>query len=191
MCSVDGRPVWRRPVLVMTNRVARPNREPPAPSAGTAAHRDYTGAVYGSMLAASVVAGAGALDGHPRLEMILLLLGTGLVFWGAHVHARLFGTRLGRRAIGLAQVRRACAEEWPIVKAAVPPAAAVAVGPVFRLDLDGSLWLALAVALAGQVGWAATAARRSGASWAMVAVTGAVNLLLGLLIVTLKAALHH
>ncbi|MFI6925000.1 hypothetical protein ACIBIZ_34000 [Nonomuraea spiralis] len=154
-------------------------------------HRDYAGAVYGSLLAASVVAGAATLGRFPRLEMIILLLGTSVVFWAAHVHARLFGARTVFKVTSVAEVRKACAEEWPIVTAAVPPAIAVAVGPLLGLDPHGTLWLALAVAVVGQVGWAAAAAVEIGASLRVVLVTSLVNLLLGLVIVVLKAAFQH
>ncbi|MGA5167512.1 MULTISPECIES: hypothetical protein [Streptomyces] len=155
------------------------------------AHADYTGGVYGSMLAASVVIGAGSLGDFPRVELVLLLLLTGLVFWVAHVHAQLFGARLARQAPDRRVVLRVCREEWPIVKAAVPPAAAVALSPLFGLDVLGALWLALAVAVVGQVGWSVAAARRAGATRRLMAVTASVNLLLGLLIVALKIVLTH
>lgn len=157
----------------------------------SAVHRDYTGAVYGSLLAASVVVSAGTLGRFPRLEMILLLVSTGVVFWAAHVYARLFGARKVFRAMSMAEIRRAGAEEWPIVQAAVPPAVAVAVGPLLGLGSQGTVWLALAVAVTAQVGWAATAAVRIGAPFRMVVVTSVINLLLGLVIVALKAVLHH
>ncbi|MEU0664366.1 hypothetical protein ABZ508_06555 [Streptomyces lavendulocolor] len=155
------------------------------------AHADYTGGVYGSMLAASVVIGAGSLGDFPRVELVLLLLLTGLVFWIAHVHAQLFGARLARQAPDRRVVLRVCREEWPIVKAAGPPAAAVAVSPLIGLDVLGALWLALGVAVAGQVGWSVAAARRAGATRRLMAVTASVNLLLGLLIVVLKIVLTH
>ncbi|MGV9559443.1 hypothetical protein [Streptomyces sp. NPDC003401] len=155
------------------------------------AHADYTGGVYGSMLAASVVIGAGDLGSSPRLELVLLLLLTGVVFWIAHVHAQLFGARLAQRALDRRVVLHVCRDEWPIVKAAVPPAAAVAVSPLLDLDMPGTLWLALAVAVAGQVGWSMAAARRAGAAWRQVAGTAAVNLALGLLIVSFKLFLTH
>ncbi|CAL9398326.1 hypothetical protein [Streptomyces sp. Tu 3180] len=155
------------------------------------AHADYTGGVYGSMLAASVIVGAGTLGSFPRLELVLLLLLTGGVFWIAHVHAQLFGARLAQRRPDRRVVLRVCREEWPIVKAALPPAAAVAVSPLLGLGLQGALWLALSVAVAGQVGWSAAAARRAGATWRLMAVSASVNLVLGLVIVSCKFWLKH
>lgn len=150
------------------------------------ARTDYTGGVYGSLLAGSVVVGAGAASSVSRVELVLLLMSTGLVFWIAHVHAQLFGARLAQQALDGRAVLHVCRDEWPIVKAAVPPAAAVAVSPLLGLDPQGGAWLALAVAVAGQMGWSAAAARRAGGSWPLVVVSAAVNLLLGLLIIVCK-----
>ncbi|MEU5769593.1 hypothetical protein ABZ782_27105 [Streptomyces asoensis] len=162
---------------------------PPSPAA--AKRVDYTGAVYGSLLAASVVVGAGSLSSFPRLELIVLLLCTGVVFWAAHVFARLFGERIAYAPVSRHEIRRVCMAEWPIVNAAVPPAAAVSVSPLLGLGPVGTVWLALGVAIAGQVGWAAVAAFRAGATGRLVVAAGAVNLVLGLLIVALKVALTH
>ncbi|CAL9621239.1 hypothetical protein GCM10010423_11230 [Streptomyces levis] len=155
------------------------------------AHADYSGGVYGSMLAGSVVVGAGTLGELPRLELVLLLVLTGAVFWLAHVHAQLFGARLAQESVDRRTVLRVCREEWPILKAAVPPAAAVAVSPLLGLDVPGTLWLALGVAVAGQVGWSLAAAVRAGASRGQMALSATVNLLLGLLIIVLKIVLKH
>ncbi|SOE08108.1 hypothetical protein [Streptomyces sp. Ag109_G2-15] len=155
------------------------------------AHADYTGAVYGSMLAASVVIGAGSLGHFPRLQLVVLLVLTGLVFWVGHVHAQLFGARLAQRPLDRPTILRVCREEWPIVKAAVPPALAVAVSPLLGLDVEGAVWLAVAVAVAGQVGWSAAGARQAGASWRLVSATATINLLLGLVIISFKIALTH
>ncbi|MFF0548391.1 MULTISPECIES: hypothetical protein [unclassified Streptomyces] len=155
-----------------------------------AGEADYSGAVYGSMLAASVVVGAGAPGQFPRLELIVLLLGTGIVFWAAHVFARLFGARMVQR-LSWQAVRETSKEERPIIKAAVPPALAVAVSPWFGLGGHGTVWLALIVALVGQIGWATVAASRAGASRRMMALAGVINLFLGLLIVLLKVGISH
>ncbi|MEU3661429.1 hypothetical protein AB0E77_16980 [Streptomyces sp. NPDC032940] len=158
---------------------------------GHRAHADYTGGVYGSMLAASVVVGAGSLGSFPRAELILLLLVTSVVFWMAHVHAELFGARLARHPPDRRVVLRVCRDEWPIVKAAVPPAVAVAVGPLLGLGVQGGVWLALSVAVAGQVGWSVAAAHRAGASPRLMATTASVNIVLGLLIVVVKIVATH
>lgn len=164
-----------------------PEGGPPEREAG---QEDYTGAVYGSLLAASVVVGAGTLGTYPRLELVALLLGTGVVFWAAHVFSRLFGARMVNR-LSWDVIRSTSKEERPIIKAAVPPAVAAAVAPLFGLGATGIAWLALAVALIGQVGWATLAASRAGASRRLMILAGLINLFLGLLIVLLKVALQH
>ncbi|MFI9615247.1 hypothetical protein ACIHCM_26830 [Streptomyces sp. NPDC052023] len=162
-----------------------------ARSAERRAHADYTGGVYGSMLATSVVVGAGTFGAFPRVELAVLLLLTGVVFWIAHVHAQLFGARLAQQPLDRRVVRHVCRDEWPILKAAVPPAAAVALSPLLGLDVQGAVWLALGVALAGQVGWTVAAAHRAGASPRMVAGAAVVNLVIGMLIVAFKLAVTH
>jgi hypothetical protein len=152
---------------------------------------DYAGALYGSLLAASVVAAGGAAGDFPRSHLVLLLLVTGLVFWAAHVYAHLAGERLVGRRLGWAEARRAGRREWPIVEAAVLPAAAVALSPLLGLGLSGAAWFALAVAVAQQVAWACVGALHAGASRALASVEGMVNLVLGLAIVAAKAALGH
>ncbi|MGW3244091.1 hypothetical protein [Streptomyces sp. NPDC001070] len=159
-----------------------------APGTGRA---NYGGAVYGSLLAASVVAGAGSAGPYPRLELVLLLLCTGLVFWAAHVYAGFVGDRLRQEKVTWREIRHVCVREWPIVQAAVLPAAAVAVSPLLGLGLEGAAWLALGIAVAQQVGWAGAAVVRVGASWWAVVSVGVVNLLLGLVIVAAKVALQH
>ncbi|GGZ33296.1 hypothetical protein GCM10010387_29290 [Streptomyces inusitatus] len=172
----------------MTDSTGAP--EPPAPRPSAAARVDYTGAVYGSLLAASVVVGTDPTEPFPRLQLVLLLLGTGVVFWAAHVFARLFGERIAEGALTGRIVRQDFAAEWPIVKAAVPPALAVALSPLLGLGPEGTLWLALSVAITGQVGWATLAALRAGVTRRLALIAGAANLLIGLLIVLLKVALH-
>ncbi|MFB7470246.1 hypothetical protein [Kitasatospora sp. NPDC056184] len=150
---------------------------------------DYAGAVYGSMLAASVIAASSLTEPHPRLALILLLVVTGLVFWAAHVYAHVAGQREAGRQVTRRQVREVGRHEWPIVEAAVLPALAVLLSP--WLGTGQTAWLALGVAVAQQVGWASLGARRAGAAPRQVLAEGAVNLLLGLVIVAAKVAVGH
>ena len=169
---------------------------PPAASADRAdlprhGRTDYAGAVYGSLLAASVVATAGTLGSYPGLKLIVLLLVTGLVFWVTHVYAHLSGERLVGQPWSWHETRRVAVHEWAIVEAAVLPAAAVALAAVAGLDEATAAWLAIGVAVAQQVAWACLGAARAGATRRQMIVEGAVNLLLGLIIVGTKAALKH
>jgi hypothetical protein len=153
---------------------------------------DYAGAVYGSMLAASVVATVGALGDFARFKLVLMLIVTGLVFWAAHVYARWAGER---RLVGSpwsrGEIRRVAAHEWSIVEAAFLPALSVAISPLLGLDLSGTAWLALSVAVAQQVGWACLGAVRAAVPAMQVVAEGAVNLVLGLIIMVAKAAVSH
>ncbi|MEV6008024.1 hypothetical protein AB0M29_14530 [Streptomyces sp. NPDC051976] len=155
------------------------------------AYTDYAGAVYGSMLAASVVATAGTVGDYPRVQLAVLLVVTGVVFWAAHVYARLAGERRVGKGPSWREARRIGRHERPIIEAALPPAAAVLISPLLGLGLTGTSWLALGVAVAQQVGWAFVGAVRAGASRRQAAIEGLANLVLGLIIVAAKAALGH
>ncbi|MFD7418047.1 hypothetical protein ACFVZ3_30895 [Kitasatospora purpeofusca] len=150
---------------------------------------DYSGAVYGSMLAASVIAASSLQEPHPRLALILLLVVTGLTFWAAHVYAHIAGQREAGKDVTFRQVRRVGRHEWPIVEAAALPALAVLVSP--WLGTGENAWLALAVAICQQVAWATLGAHRAGARPRQVVAEGAVNLVLGLVIVAAKVAVGH
>ncbi|WP_207400949.1 hypothetical protein [Actinomadura roseirufa] len=153
---------------------------------------DYTGAVYGSLLAASVIAGTGPGAGAaPALSLALLLLATGLAFWTAHVYARLVGDRTRGAAWDWAELRSVGASERPLAEAAVPPAAAAFAGWILGLADSTIAWIALAVALAGQLGWGMAASLRVGARPPIVLMSGLVNLLLGLVIIALKVVMSH
>ncbi len=85
--------------------------------------RDYTSAVYGSILAATVVASAGDLRSPAALALLLIV--SGLVFWLAHIYAATVAGRHGGWRLDsiLASLRH----EWPVALASLPPAAAALV----------------------------------------------------------------
>ena len=159
---------------------------------GDGAGADYAGAVYGSLLAASVVVGTSPRDEPaPATALIVLLLATGLVFWLAHVYASLAGDRRHGLWTDWTEIRSAGRREWPLAQAAVPPALAAGACWLVGLSDAAAAWTALCTALGGQVGWTVAAGRRAGDGTGPIVVSGAVNLLLGLLIVALKVVLTH
>ncbi|MBT2365856.1 hypothetical protein J7E88_11195 [Streptomyces sp. ISL-10] len=147
--------------------------------------------MYGSLLSASVIAGASTPGPYPRLQLVLLLLCTGVVFWAAHSYSALVGDRFLHTSANWREIRHVCTHEWPIVQAAVAPAAAVAISPLFGMGLEAAAWLALGVAVVQQVVWASAAVVRAGASRRVVLTAAAVNLALGLVIVAAKVTVQH
>jgi hypothetical protein len=123
--------------------------------------------------------------------MAVLLVATGLVFWLAHAYSLLVGDRLHHAGLTRAEIRRVAGHEWPLFQAALPPAAAALLFGLLGTSNAAAAWAALTAAIVGQVGWATFTTIRAGASGPLVLVTALVNLVLGLLIVVLKARLHH
>jgi hypothetical protein len=152
---------------------------------------DTAGAVYGSLLAASVVVGQSPLQESVRpRDLALVLLATGAVFWIMHVYARSLAHAVDGR-IGRTSLLHSARQESPILLAAVPPAAAALVVAAFGLSHTSAAWWAFVTALVGQVGWAVAATRQAGASLRITLIWVAVNLVLGVALVVLKVAVSH
>ncbi|MEU4703254.1 hypothetical protein [Nonomuraea dietziae] len=151
---------------------------------------EYAGAVYGSLLAASVVVGSTAEGGPPSAgELIVLLICTGVVFWLTHVYAQVVSHGYPAKPLSWHTVRTVAQHEWPLAQASFPPAMAAAFASGLGMSDVVSAWVALCVAVAGQMAWAVTAAVRIHASTRVVIVSGVANLVLGLALVALKTVI--
>ena len=150
--------------------------------------RDYTSAVYGSVLAATVIVSSGYHRGPGSLAVLLVI--SGVVFWLAHVYAATVATAHGGwRA---AAVRTELAEEWPVAAVAIPPAVvALICGWLAPNGEIVAVWAALVMALVEQQVWGVISARRAELAGIVLARTFALNIALGLLIVSLKLWLPH
>ncbi|MEW1839115.1 hypothetical protein AB0392_14260 [Nonomuraea angiospora] len=146
---------------------------------------EYAGAVYGSLLAASVVAGS-AVDGTPVYagDLVVVLICTGVVFWLAHVYAWVVSS--GTQPLTWQRLRTAARHDWPVAQASFPPAIGAAFASSLGLSDRASTWVALVVAVASQAAWAVAAAVTARASPRVVALSGAANLALGLAVIALK-----
>jgi len=160
--------------------------EPDDPSADGG--RDYTSAVYGSVLAATVVVSAGDLRSPTALAVLLLI--SGLVFWLAHVYAATVAGRHGGWHAGA--IRAGMTHEWPVAFAAVPPAIAAAVcGLIPAVTVATGVWAALAVAILEQQLWGYAAVRHAKLTGPDLTKTMLLNVLMGIIIVTLKVGVSH
>jgi hypothetical protein len=161
--------------------------------AGTRWHEriDATGAVYGSLLAGSVIVGQAPLKEYvPPIELAIILLATGAVFWLVHVYSRSMGHLVVDGRFNRSRLAHTMREESPIMLAAVPPAAAaLLLGAIGRAS--AAAWVALIVAIAGQLVWAFVAAREVGAPTRTVIASLVVNFVLGMVLVLLKVFVGH
>ncbi|MFE3451568.1 hypothetical protein ACFXJ8_21855 [Nonomuraea sp. NPDC059194] len=150
-------------------------------------HTELAGAVYGSLLAASVVVGSTAEGGPPSAgELMVLLVCTGVVFWITHVYAQVVGRGYPAKPLTWANLRAVARQEWPLAQASFPPAIAAAFASALGMSDVVAAWSALGVAVASQVAWAVAAAVRIHAGRGVVLLSGLANLVLGLAIVALK-----
>ena len=119
-----------------------------------------------------------------------LLLGSGLVFWIAHVYAATVASVHGGWHLGA--IRTGMRHEWPVAFAAVPPAiAALISGLLPNVSATDGVWAALIVAIAEQQLWGYAAVRHARLTGPALTRTILLNVFMGLLIVTLKLAIPH
>jgi hypothetical protein len=150
---------------------------------------DTAGAIYGTILAMAVIAGAAADPGHGKA--LGLTAATLLVFWLAHVYAQTLAHHLqGQNRPSWAAVRAAMAEERPLLEGPVPMLALLALGELGVLDEHRAVRLALWLGVIELVTWGILYARRQRWSWLAALTAGAVNGLFGLLIVALEVVVH-
>ncbi len=186
--AADGsdEPDRRPPGSVNATSRSSPRTGPGHPA--TTGGRDYTSAVYGSVLAATVVVSAGDLRSPAALTVLLLV--SGVVFWTAHVYAATVAGRHGGWHAG--SIRAGLRHEWPVAFAAVPPAIAAAVcGLIPDISANDGGWVALAVAIGEQQLWGYAAVRHAGLTGRALTRSRLLNVFRGVVIVALNLAVGH
>ena len=151
---------------------------------------NFAAAVYGSILAAGVVA---SLDvGHVTSgDMTLALAGTLLVFWLAHVWSEAIADRMqDPRPYSWRRARAVAAWHWPMVQAAFGPLLALLLADLGAWSLGTAVTVALLVSVAQLVGWGIAVGRRTFHSWPAALLSGAVDGLLGVVLILLKTLVH-
>ena len=121
-----------------------------------------------------------------------LVTGVGLATWVAHLYAELVGDHVRHTAApGRHELRRAMADGFPILLAAVPPGVVLLLGRVDLLAPRAALWAAVViaflqlVAVGGVVGLLVS--DRQSKAWRFAAVSGGF----GTIVVLLKVVLGH
>jgi hypothetical protein len=147
-----------------------------------------SGAIYGTIVATSVVA-AGAHDTSPG-ELALATAMTLLVFWLAHVYAQILQRGMHDHRHHADVIRTTVVEEFAMVEAPGLSIIILTLGAMSWIDDRLAINLALANGVAQLLLWGIAVARQLGLSWSAALMVGLVYASLGVLIVMLKVLLH-
>lgn len=160
-------------------------------SAGRALRLRRVGAIYGQILTISMVAALSEDAQAGSVEIFFSVLLTMAVFWLAHVYAEAVALRLDRpEPLTWREVRALMGQEWPMMQAAFPALAALALGWVGILPARSAVNLAMALGILFLLGWGLVIARRSDLSRLGTVGAVALNGIFGLAIVGLKIIVH-
>jgi hypothetical protein len=181
-----GRPVSAPPPEALIAAALRPTNSGSGP-VSSRRQADFTSAVYGSVVAGTVIVTAG--PAQPVVLAIMIVVG-GIVFWLAHVYALTVANVHGGWEVGA--IRKGLRKEWPVAFASIPPAiAALSAGIFPDLSPADGAWIAVVVAIVEQQLWGYWAVRRSGMRGMAMVRTITLNVVIGIVVVVLKIGVGH
>jgi hypothetical protein len=154
--------------------------------------RPVAGTVYGTVIAMATIAAGSRGAETDTGKLAVLVAGTVLVLWIAHVYSDVLGESLHRgRRLDVAEFKDVARRELAIPAAALAPIAALVLVELDVLSAQAGVRIALAcgVATLAFQGARYAALERLGTVGTTASV--AVNVLLGLVIVALEASLAH
>lgn len=150
-----------------------------------------TEAIYGLILATSVIAVSREYDATNAGRVGVTVLVTGVVFWLAHVYARVLARSVTQhRMLSRPEVREVLRHDWPLVEVTVPLVLILALGVLDVMPDRAAILAATLAALVELAAAGAYAARKSGAGLAGTVMSALVAVTLGSAVVLLKALVH-
>lgn len=153
--------------------------------------RNPAGAVYGTVLAGSLIAAEGGRDPVDVPRMLLVVLLTQLVYWLAHIYADLVALRIEEeRRPRRAEVLHLLRENWSLVAASSGPLLVIAGATLIGVPADTAVLAGLWAIAALLVLWALVAGRRARMGGAELALYTLLSAAFGVALVLLKLLLH-
>ena len=150
---------------------------------------DSAGAIYGTIVAMAMIAAGAHGTGVDRL--LVVTVATLCVFWIAHVYATALEHHLrAARRLDWAAIKRAMAEEWPLVTGPLPCLVVLFLGALGIFEQQTTIRLALWIGVVQLVGWGVMFARRQQWGWLTAVTAGIVNAICGVAIVVLEVLIH-
>jgi hypothetical protein len=146
------------------------------------------GVITGTVVSAAVIAAAA---GHLEdTRLVLVILGTSLIYWLAHLHARTLGDAVKHHTHPVDALKEALAETWPILAAALVPALILIVTQLVGLPIRTDAWIAIIASTVLLTVYSFFAGRRGGLGLGGSLLSACIGAALGLLVISLKAGLH-
>jgi hypothetical protein len=150
------------------------------------------GTVYGTIVVLAALTAGSAGKQAAAWELAVVVAGSVIVLWIAHFYSHALAESLERgRRLDRAEVVSVARRELAIPAAAAAPIAVLVLGALGVLRESTAIWIAVGIGVAtlGVEGGRFAALERVGRGMTVVVV--ALNILLGLSIVALKALLTH
>ncbi len=153
------------------------------------AHK-VAGAIYGTILATTVVAAIG--PGPEELSRSLaVVLVTSAVFYAAHVYSVAVGARMvARRHLTGSEVAGIAAAEWPMLQSSWPVAVPLLLGKLGWIPAEAATDVAMVVGIGALFVYGVLLGVREGRGWLSVVVNALVVGSFGVLILLLKIVVH-
>jgi hypothetical protein len=151
--------------------------------------RDYTPAVYGSLLVTTLLTVELRATGSADAIALALLVAVS-VFWLTHAWSRIVDRRV-RGPVGPPAILALAAAEAPMLIPAVLPAAVLGLTRLGLYSADTALAVALVASLVQLFLWGLAAGRAAHNGWLVAVGVALVDLALGLLLVGLKIFVLH
>lgn len=164
--------------------------ERPTPTLVEDRTTNYAGAMYGAIVAMSVIVTTSYDTDLDSGRIAFWTVLTTSVFWLAHVYMRVVAAGFARPRKSFGVARRAMKFEWPMVQAALIPAAVLMLGSLNVVSYDNSIDLALWAGVAVLFGSGILVGKRDGLDTRKCIIVGVINAMIGLLIVAMKIFIH-
>jgi len=150
-----------------------------------------TEAIYGLILATSVIAVSREYDSSNAGRIGVTVLVTGVVFWLAHVYARALARSITQhRMLDRSEMGEVLRHDRPLVEVTVPLVVILALGALDAVPDKAAILAATIAALVELAAAGAYAARMSGAGARGTVVSAIIAVTLGSAVVLLKALVH-
>ena len=154
---------------------------------GTARFGDAASAVYGTILAASLLI---AIDGGPIMIMASIML-TALVFWLAHVHVALLRSVVRRgEHVRWRDARAVFIDEWPLAQASLTPIAPMLLAAFGLLSVADARTIGVSICVVELIAWGAVISRSADLGRRATLLTIGINAAFGLILIVLKFIVH-